>query len=120
MGERDFSLNLENNCPAGPEVFPNSRSNHPIVCSLAKHQIAAEQLAKEGFDVWLIVDDKDASTQLSLPSRVWVLALRGSVMMNSVNVPGSVSTSIAPPCCLTMMSWLIDRPRPVAKRPPHH
>jgi hypothetical protein len=38
---------------------------------------------------------------------------RGSVMMNSVNSPGSVSTSIRPPCCLTTMSWLIDSPRPV-------
>jgi hypothetical protein len=29
---------------------------------------------------------------------------RGRVMMNSVNMPGSVSTSIRPPCCLTIMS----------------
>src|SRR5690348_10559146 len=29
---------------------------------------------------------------------------RGSTMMNSVNLPGSVATSIVPPCCLTMMS----------------
>ena len=33
--------------------------------------------------------------------------------MNSVYCPGSVSTSILPPCCFTMMSWLIDRPSPV-------
>src|SRR5262249_55728521 len=38
---------------------------------------------------------------------------RGSTRRNSVNAPGSVSTSILPPCCLTMMSWLIDRPSPV-------
>src|ERR1700677_1603987 len=29
-------------------------------------------------------------------------------MVNSVNCPGSVSTSILPPCCFTMMSWLIE------------
>jgi hypothetical protein len=37
-------------------------------------------------------------------------------MMNSVYAPGSVSTSILPPCCFTMMSWLIESasrcPRP--------
>jgi hypothetical protein len=29
---------------------------------------------------------------------------RGSTILNSVNTPGSVSTSIDPPCCLTMIS----------------
>src|SRR5215469_6248433 len=38
---------------------------------------------------------------------------RGKVMMNSVNAPGSVSTSIRPLCCLTMISCVIDRPSPV-------
>ena len=33
--------------------------------------------------------------------------------MNSVNCPACVSTSILPPCCFTMMSWLIERPSPV-------
>ena len=42
---------------------------------------------------------------------------RGRVMMNSVNTPGSVSTSILPPCCLTMMSWVIERPSPVPSPP---
>ena len=35
------------------------------------------------------------------------------MILISVNSPGCVSTSIDPPCCLTMMSWLMDRPRPV-------
>ena len=39
--------------------------------------------------------------------------LRGRMTRISVNAPGCVSTSIAPACCLTTMSWLIDRPRPV-------
>ncbi len=29
---------------------------------------------------------------------------RGRTILNSVNSPGCVSTSIYPPCCLTMMS----------------
>ena len=33
--------------------------------------------------------------------------------MNWVKPPGSVVTSIVPPCCLTTMSWLSDRPSPV-------
>jgi hypothetical protein len=32
--------------------------------------------------------------------------LHGRVMMNSVNEPGTVSTSIPPPCCLIMKSWV--------------
>src|SRR4051795_1021221 len=39
--------------------------------------------------------------------------MRGNTILNSVNSPGLVSTSIVPPCCLTMMSWLIERPSPV-------
>ena len=41
---------------------------------------------------------------------------RGSarqITVISVNLPGCVSTSIEPPCCLTMMSWLMESPRPV-------
>jgi hypothetical protein len=30
--------------------------------------------------------------------------VRGRTILNSVNSPGCVSTSIDPPCCLTMMS----------------
>jgi hypothetical protein len=35
--------------------------------------------------------------------------VRGNTILNSVKSPGSVSTSMLPPCCFTMMSWLIDR-----------
>ena len=34
-------------------------------------------------------------------------AERGRMILISVNSPGWVSTSIEPPCCLTMMSWLM-------------
>ena len=33
--------------------------------------------------------------------------------MNWVKASGSVNTSIVPPCCLTTMSWLSERLRPV-------
>ena len=39
--------------------------------------------------------------------------MRGRTILISVNSPGCVSTSIDPPCCLTMTSWLMDRPSPV-------
>ena len=34
----------------------------------------------------------------------WNTAARGKMILISVNSPGCVSTSIDPPCCLTMMS----------------
>jgi hypothetical protein len=40
-------------------------------------------------------------------------ATRGRVILNSVNSLGLVSTSIDPACCLTMISWLMESPRPV-------
>src|SRR5262252_7245882 len=40
-------------------------------------------------------------------------AARGKITLISVNSPGCVSTSIEPACCLTMMSWLMERPSPV-------
>src|SRR5262249_861898 len=39
--------------------------------------------------------------------------VRGRTILISVKTPGCVSTSIVPACCFTMMSWLIERPRPV-------
>src|SRR5439155_8761036 len=76
-------------------------------------QIAPELLTKQGFDIGLVIHDEYVHAQFGPPVNAFAAALRGSVMMNSVNTPGSVSTSIVPPCCFTMMSWLIDRPSPV-------
>ena len=44
-------------------------------------------------------------------NHIWLA--RGNTILNSVKTPGSVATSMLPPCCFTMMSWLIDRPSPV-------
>src|SRR5262245_17933875 len=75
--------------------------------------VAAELLAKQVFDVGFVVD-KDVGAQLLCPPASACTGMtRGNVMMNSVKEPGSVTTSIIPPCCFTMMSWLIDSPSPV-------
>ena len=39
------------------------------------------------------------------------VATRGKITLISVNSPSCVSTSIEPPCCFTIMSWLMERPR---------
>src|SRR4030081_818839 len=76
-------------------------------------QIAPELLTEQGLDIGLVIDDEYVNAQCVPPVFVCATAVRGSVIMNSVNAPGSVLTSILPPCCFTTMSWLIDRPSPV-------
>src|SRR5579863_3877107 len=76
-------------------------------------QFAAKLLAKQRFNIRLVIDDENVNTQIQPPAFPRAASSRGSVMMNSVNTPGSVSTSIVPPCCFTTMSWLMERPSPV-------
>src|SRR6202022_655538 len=76
-------------------------------------QVAPELLTEQGFNIGLVIDDEYVNAQFVPPVFVCATAVRGSVIMNSVNAPGSVWTSILPPCCFTTMSWLIDRPSPV-------
>src|SRR5262249_45161376 len=76
--------------------------------------VAAELLAKQMFDVGFVINHKDIGVQfLCPPASACYGMTRGNVIMNSVNEPGSVTTSIVPPCCFTTMSWLIDSPSPV-------
>src|SRR5262249_34738985 len=76
-------------------------------------QIAPELLTEQHLDIRLIIDDENVNAQCVPPVLPCAASVRGSVMMNSVKTPGSVSTSILPPCCFTTMSWLIDSPSPV-------
>src|SRR5581483_2850590 len=76
-------------------------------------QLSAKLLAKQRLNIRLVIDDEDVNVQFTPPDFFCVSSSRGNVMMNSVKAPGSVSTSIVPPCCFTTMSWLIERPRPV-------
>src|SRR5215471_20605899 len=73
----------------------------------------AELLAKQHLNVRLIINHENEKFHVDAPCLPMAAALRGRVMRNTVNSPGFVSTSIDPPCCLTIMSWLIDRPSPV-------
>src|SRR5262245_59657241 len=72
-----------------------------------------ELLAKQHLHVRLIINYENKQVHVDAPALPMAAALRGRVMRNSVNSPGILSTSIDRPCCLTIMSWLIDKPSPV-------
>src|SRR5580692_3423986 len=80
-------------------------------------QVAAKLLTEQVCDVGLIVNHQNQDTHVGPRffswDFSWTLLVLGRTILNSVNSPGLVSTSIVPPCCLTMMSWLIERPSPV-------
>src|SRR5262245_26580494 len=70
-------------------------------------------LAEQHLDSRFIVDYENKEIHPSPPVLPIVADRRGRTILNSVYAPGLVSTSIAPLCCLTMISWLMERPRPV-------
>ena len=67
---------------------------------------------RKRLNIGFVVHDENKQAHLSAPA-LPVAAMRGRMTLISVNSPGPVSTSIDPACCLTTMSWLNDRPRPV-------
>src|SRR5450755_799155 len=67
-------------------------------------KIVPELLAEQHLDIRLIVDHENEKLHARSPYLAMVAAQRGRTILNSVNSPGCVSTSIDPPCCLTMMS----------------
>src|SRR5208282_1940504 len=79
----------------------------------ASAKVAPELLAKQNLDIRLIIDHENEQVHARSPDLIRDAPARCSTILNSVNEPGCVSTSIDPPCCLTMMSWLSERPRPV-------
>src|SRR6266852_3350800 len=64
--------------------------------------LTAKALAKQVSHIRLVVHDKDAGAHTATPALV--ACVRGSRMMNSVNSPTRLSTSIVPPCCWVTMS----------------
>src|SRR6201999_1769845 len=84
----------------------------PFRAGLGKFGRARRKLAPKRVDDALLIGACCHRARHRLPFGLARL-VRGSTRRNSVNAPGSVSTSIVPPCCFTMMSWLIDRPSPV-------
>ena len=66
-------------------------------------QVAPELLPKQHFNIRLVVDNEDQAAHDFAPALPRT-ALRGRMTLNSVNSPGTVSTSMDPECCLTIMS----------------
>ncbi|MHC2404954.1 hypothetical protein ACVMGC_009498 [Bradyrhizobium barranii subsp. barranii] len=85
-----------------PERIGRGRREFHLEASGA--QVTPELLPEQRLHVGLVIDDQDVNVQLLPPGVSSAAILRGSVMMNSVNTPGSVFTSIVPPCCFTTMS----------------
>src|SRR3954451_9301026 len=79
----------------------------------ARAKITPEMLSEHAFNIRFVIHDENAGTQFEPPAIFCDINVRGSVTINSVKIPGSVSTLIVPPCCFTTMSWLIDKPSPV-------
>ena len=67
-------------------------------------QIVPKLLPEQQFNVGFIIDHKNKQVHACPPDFAIVAAARGRRILNSVNLPGSVSTSIEPACCLTMIS----------------
>ena len=63
-------------------------------------QNVSQQFTEDVF----VVDHKDKKVHERSPDLASIAAPRGRTILNSVNSPGCVSTSIDPACCLTMMS----------------
>ena len=70
----------------------------------ASAEVAPEVLAKQNLDIGLIIDHENERVHMRSPDLIRDAPARGRTILNSVNSPGWVSTSIDPPCCLTMMS----------------
>ena len=67
-------------------------------------KVAPELLAEQHLDIRLIINHENEQVHARSPDLIRDAAARGRTIRNSVNSPGCVSTSIDPPCCLTMMS----------------
>src|SRR6516162_5711806 len=78
---------------------PNERTMTP-----AHADVAAQVLAEQHLDITLIVNHENEQFHARPPDWVSNAATRGRRILNSVNSPGCVSTSIDPACCLTMIS----------------
>ena len=70
----------------------------------ARANIPPELLTKQHLNVRLVIYHKNKEVHARSPGLAMVAALRGRMILISVNSPGCVSTSIDPPCCLTTMS----------------
>ena len=67
-------------------------------------EIMPKLLPEQHFDIRLIVDHEYEQVHARSPDLMRAAPARGRTILNLLNTPGCVSTSIDPPCCLTMMS----------------
>src|SRR5262249_49332748 len=79
----------------------------------AGSEITPELLSEQQLNIGLVIYHQYKKFHKPPPDFPSDAADRGKTILNSVYSPGFVSTSIDPPCCLTTMSWLSDRPKPV-------
>ena len=77
---------------------PKRRQPTHLGCASRAPLTAAEEIG----DIGLIVDHQDADAHAAAP--VCGAPPRGRSIVNSVNSPGRLSTSIVPPCCCVTMS----------------
>ena len=70
---------------------------------LALAHLVAEALAEQLGHVRLVIDDHDTDAHYA-PLDQAARRRRGRRTVNSVKDPGSLSTSIEPPCCCVTMS----------------
>ena len=73
-------------------------------CEAVGAKVAPELLAEQNLHVGLIINHENKKIYARSPDLIRDAAARGRTIRNSVNSPGCVSTSMDPPCCLTMMS----------------
>src|ERR1700730_11870706 len=96
----------------GIDDFEDLGRRHPFRAGFGQLGGARLELAPKRVDDALLIGFARHRARHRLPFDLARL-VRGSTRRNAVNAPGSVSTSMVPPCCFTMMSWLIDNPSPV-------
>jgi hypothetical protein len=72
-------------------------------CEAIDAEVAPELLA-ENLHIGLIINHENERVHMRSPDLKRDAPARARTILNSVNSPGCVSTSIDPPCCLTMMS----------------
>src|ERR1700733_9842615 len=70
----------------------------------ARAKVAPKLLAEQNLHIGLIINHENKRVHMRSPDLIRDTPARGRTILNSVKLPGCVSTSIDPPCCLTTMS----------------
>src|ERR1700738_1229682 len=112
-GRRAFALGRSSR-PLIPGMLMSDRIRMPVACigdalkchwgglrkfhcEAVRAEVAPELLAKQHFDIRLIVNHENERVHARSPDLIRAVPARGRMMLNSVNSPGCVSTSIDPP-----------------------